>query len=220
MSGKIMNVSTHLLVQNVKQNTRGVFNTVWSAFKTSPFEWYNSFHVQVSSNTQCVQRLVLGCIHLQNRKDTHRLHYTTNLHLPLVNNSARMMSCGTIDTKSLPKIDYYKNLTHKHKNKLIARVTLPFYLSHLVEDTKPNIQTDYTDHLVDISRLCTIIQVCVTPTNRYKSTLLSWINHVTAPYLLRWPRPRCHSMQPNKIFLPSIGADYAALIIYTIKWDI
>jgi len=96
------------------------------------------------------------------------------------------MSCGIIDTKSLPKIDYYKNLTHKHKNKLIARVTLPFYLSHLVEDPKPNIQADYTDHLVDISRLCTTTQVFVTPTNRCKSTLLSWITYVTASYSLRW----------------------------------
>ena len=130
------------------------------------------------------------------------------------------MRCGIIDTQSLPKIDYYKNLTHKHKNKLIARVTLPFYLSHLVEDTKPNIQTNYTDHLVDISRLCTTILVFVTPTNRYTSTLLSWVTYVTAPYSLRWLRPRYHSMQPNKIFLPSIGAYYAALIIYTIKWDI
>lgn len=95
------------------------------------------------------------------------------------------MRCGIIDTQSLPKIDYYKNLTHKHKNKLIARVTLPFYLSHLVEDTKPNIQTNYTDHLVDISRLCTTILVFVTPTNRYTSTLLSWVTYVTAPYSLR-----------------------------------
>jgi len=150
------------------KNTRGVFNTVWSAFNTSLFEWYNYFHVRVSSNTSCVQWLTEGCIHLRNRRDTHQLQYTTNLHFSLVNNSARMTSCGIIDTKSLPKIDYHKNLTCKHKNKLIAHVTLPFYLSHLVEDTKPNIQTDYTDHLVDISRLCTTIQVFLTPTGAYK----------------------------------------------------
>jgi hypothetical protein len=55
-----------------------------------------------------------------------------------------MTSCGIIDTNSRAKIDYYKNLTHKHKNKLIVHVTLLFYLSHLVEDTKPNIQTILT----------------------------------------------------------------------------